>query len=396
MSRREIARRLKCSPTSLSHYVTDPKWWPREDYERLVAVAVELRGTVDDELLGQLEEAFSAAEQEATPTVHQIDRLKTQIQEHVQELADLRQERDALHQQSTAASGDDQAALLQRISELEEDLRAARRKIGRLKKQLVELQLRLAASGDPTAALETARYAADEVARIVDPADRRERALEAVSELDRPDGAGEFIGHLRTRVGIEDARAVLEDLVLRWSPARVADLLAALDAGTGWDPVAGDASTTDSSGMRAQLSALYRQVTKADLHVTALRLLDADAFAGVIHVLDAQGATTLAGTLLTERVTQRTIDGMQQDARALQERAQSYVVQAVRRPPREIAELVAALRSQDQDQHAAWLLDTAGGLLPDAVNKQLENLLTAAGRINDLRGLLHGREWERD
>ncbi|MGW6890799.1 hypothetical protein [Streptomyces chartreusis] len=396
VSRREIARRLKCSPTSLSHYVTDPKWWPREDYDRLVAVAVELRGGVDDELLGQLEEAFSAAEREATPAVHQIGRLKTQIEAHVQELAALREERDALLQQSTAASGEDQEALLQRISELEGELRTARRAIGQLKKQLVELQLRLARSGDPRAALEAARYAAGEVARLTDPSERRERALEAVSELDRPDGVGEFIGQLRTRVGTEDAIAVLEDILQNWSPARVADLFAALDAGTDWAPVAGHASPADDTQMRAQLSSLYRQVTKADLHVTALRLLDADAFAGVIQVLHAQGATKLARTLLAERVKQRTVDGAQHDAHALQERAQNYVVHAIWRPPQEIADLVSALRSGNQDHYAALLLDTAGGLLPDAAYEQLENRLTAAGRINDLRSLQGGREPDRE
>ncbi|MEU1258784.1 hypothetical protein ABZ445_36405 [Streptomyces chartreusis] len=396
VSRGEIARRLKCSPTSLSHYVTDPKWWPREDYDRLVAVAVELRGGADDELLGLLEEAFSAAEQEATPAVHQIGRLKTQIEAHVQELAVLREERDALLQQSAAASGEDQEALLQRISELEEELRTARRAIGRLKKQLVELQLRLAASGDPGAALEAARCAAGEVARLTDPAERRERALEAVSELDRPDGVGEFIGQLRTRVGAEDAMAVLEDIVQNWSPARVADLFAVLDAGTDWTPAASHTSAAEDAQMRAQLSSLYRQITKSDLRVTALRLLDADAFAGVIQVLHAQGAARLAQTLLAERVKQRTVDGAQHDAYALQERAQSYVVEAVWRPPQEIADLVSALRSGGQDHYAALLLDIAGGLLPDAAYEQLENRLTAAGRINDWRSLRGGRVSDRE
>ncbi|WP_086796958.1 hypothetical protein [Streptomyces caniscabiei] len=393
VNRAEVASRLPCSPTSLSHYVTSAKWWPREVFDRLIAIVVELRGTVDDELLGHLEEAFSAAEQAATPTAYEIGRLQAEIQRYVQQVADLRRERDSLRQQSTGASGDEQVALQQRISELEEELRKERQNIGRLRRQLAELQRRLAASQDPSAVLEAARYAADEVARIADPTERRERALDAVSDLNLPDAAAEFIGHLRVLRHNDDAKSVLEDIVLSWSAARIAEYVAALNEPVGADPVAGGTSDTDGPGMRALLSATYRQNTEFGLRMAALQLLDAEAFAGVVHVLHAQGATELMESLLTERAAQRTVEGMQLDADALQERtAQSYLFRVFQRPPQEIADLVVALRRADQDQQASWLLDTAGALLQDADYLQLETLLLAAGRIHDRRTLLRGRE----
>lgn len=92
------------------------------------------------------------------------------------------------------------------------------------------------------------------------------------------------------------------------------------------------------------------------------------------------------------RAAVSTVEGMACDADSLQQHAFGYLGQALRRPPQEIADLVAALRDTDQDQRADWLLDTAGGLLPDGPYQQLKGLLLAAGRVHDLRSLLGGHE----
>ncbi|MFE5240124.1 MULTISPECIES: PspA/IM30 family protein [unclassified Streptomyces] len=396
LNRAEVAGRLRCSPTSLSHYVTSAKWWPRKSFDELVAVVVDLRGSVDDELLGRLEVEFSAAERMITPTVHETGRLRAEIQRYVTLVEDLRQERDDLLLRQSAGGADadaddDPAVLRQRISELEDELREAQRQIGLLKRQLAALERRAAGSGDSSSVLEGARYAADEVARIADPAERRERALDAVSELGPRDGAEEFIGHLRARGHDDDAEAVLDSVVRGRPVARVAEFLMVLDERAGAD-AAGEGAGSDGPGMRALLSAAYRRSTASELRSAVVGSLGYAAFAGVVHVLHTHEAAALAEGLMAGRAAVSTVEGMACDADSLQQHALGYLGQALRRPPQEIADLVVALRDTDQDQRADWLLDTAGGLLPDGPYQQLKGLLLAAGRIHDLRSLLGGHE----
>ncbi|MGW1812752.1 hypothetical protein ACWCQM_04090 [Streptomyces sp. NPDC002125] len=397
LNRADVARRLRCSPTSLSHYVTSAKWWPRKSFDELVAVAVDMRGSVDDELLGQLEVEFSAAEQMITPTVHETGRLRAEIQRYVTLVEDLRQERDDLLRRQSAeaeadADSDDEPAVLrQRISELEDELREAQRQIGRLKRQLAALERRAAASGDSASVLEAARYAADEVARIADPAERREWALDAVFELGPRDGAEEFIGHLRARGHDDDAEAALDSVVRGWPVARVAEFLMVLDERAGAD-AAGERAGTDGPGMRALLSAAYRRSTASELRSAVVGSLGFAAFAGVVHALHAREAAALANGLVARRAAVSTVGVMACDADSLHQHALGYLGQALRRPPQDIADLVVALRDSAQDQRADVLLDTAGGLLPDGSYQQLKDLLSAAGRIHDLRSLRSGHE----
>ncbi|MCX5412351.1 hypothetical protein [Streptomyces sp. NBC_00059] len=397
LNRAEVAARMRCSPTSLSHYVTSAKWWPRKSFDELVAVVVDMRGSVDDELLGRLEVEFSAAERMITPTVHETSRLRAEIQRYVTLVEGLRQERDDLLLRQSAggadadAADDDPVVLRQRISELEGELREAQRQIGLLKRQLAALERRAAESGDSSSVLEGARYAADEVARIADPAERRERALDAVVELGPRDGAEEFIGHLRARGHDDDAEAVLDSVVRDWPVARVAEFLVVLDERAAAD-AAGEGSGTDGPGMRALLSAAYRRSTASELRSAVVGSLGFAAFGGVVHVLHAREAAALAKGLLTRRAAVSTVEGMACDADSLQQHALGYLGQALRRPPQEIADLVVALRDTDQDQRADWLLDAAGRLLPDGSYEQLKGLLLAAGRIHDLRSLLSGHE----
>lgn len=400
LSRAEVADRLPCDASTLSRYVTTATWWEWEAVERLVRAAVELHGAEGEihTAYGRLREAFDEAEKIVAPQSHEIKQLRAKVDWQAQRLADANSRLAAAQQQAAAAgSAEEEAAQRQRIAELEDERDRARAEVGKLMAELAVLQARLSAAGDPDAVLEAARYAADGVAGTADPEERRKRALEVVADLDRPDETAEFIGRLGRRGCGDAAKAVVEDIVQRLPAARLAELLTTFDERVGGDPLAREGA--DAGGLRmpaeAELSRIYRASTERDLRMAVLSLLDAEGFASLVHVLHARRAPEFVVALLGERVAQRAVTGMQEDAYALRQRAQDYLMLAHRCSPQEIADLVTALRAADQDQEAAWVIEVAGELLVDVVYQQLETLLLAAGRIHDLRILRECRDRRR-
>ena len=419
--RKRLAGRIHMDPGTLSRVVNKNQRITEADLDRLIAaVQTSERTPPTTQEIVLLRRLHGRAELEADREGFEMRGLRLEREQAVRravelqdllesartELAQLRARTEQALQEDGEQATEDEArldALASRVRGLEHALEQAVAAIIALEKRLAGLEQRLPDLADPTSMpvlADDPLRAARVLAVIPDQSERIATASRLVPELARPAGVLMFFVELLHTSGVETLIPVMEELL---STMPVGDLAAVLVAAAAVEApqdededldgviallaaaASGEAPEDEASGEDEQTTDV-----QALLHDRVCTRLEARTFAALVHLLSADDHRALAGTLLAGGAQGPVHDVLEVSA-ALHALTAPYLQEAtVARQPEGIAELAAALRTEDRDPDARTVLQIAGRRLRQGALAKLTDLLRALGRTHDLRDLQEG------
>lgn len=399
VARKRLAGQMHLHPSSLSKAVTKNQRIDRPLLNKLIyAVQTSARTPPTAEQITTLRKAHGRAELEADREGFALSAARTQRDREVDRAAELealldsaREELARLRTRTAQALQDEgeqsshdatrMAALEARIGELERAVAEAVAGILALEVRLAALEQRLPDFNDPTSTptlTDDPLRAAQVLSRISEESERIATAVNLVSEMSVPTDTLILLIELLRLTDAETLTRVVEQSL---STMPVADLAHLLVAAAG-DTAAPDEAPEDDWPAPAVQDLLHALVNER---------LDAVVLAALIHLLVADDHAVLAHTLLAGAARGAIPDVLMVSAALRGHTAPFLEAAALARAPQNIADLAAALRSEDRDSDARTVLLGAGRRLAMGELETLTDFLQASGRTHDLRELEEGR-----
>ncbi|MGX1506877.1 UNVERIFIED_CONTAM: transcriptional regulator with XRE-family HTH domain [Streptomyces graminofaciens] len=399
--RKRLAGRMHMDPSTLSRVVNKNQRITEADLDRLIAAVRTSERTPTMQEVAYLRTLYVRAELEADRTAFRLRELRVEREQAVRRTIEREDLLDSTRKQLTELRSryelilregvwdEERAAkeaaaklvpLEARVRELEQALAEAVASLIALEEKLAALEPTFPDLGDPTSTSALANdplHAAQVLAAIPVESERIAKAGCVVPELSLPAGLLTFFTELLHRSGVETLMPVMEE-ALSTMPAR--DLAAVLVAAS--DSVAPVEEHFDEGWPTAEVRSL--------LHDLVHKQLEPRTFAAVIHLLAADDHDGIARAILTDGAQGPVHDVLRVSA-ALRELDAPYLQDATTtRHPEGIAELAGALRTENRDPDARFVLHTAGQRLRHSELAALADILRASCRIHDLRELQEG------
>ncbi|MFJ1878230.1 coiled-coil domain-containing protein [Streptomyces chartreusis] len=397
--RRRLAGRMHMEPSTLSRTVsTNLRVTQSRLNDLITAVQGSERRPPTPQEIVELRTLHARAEREADNEAFTLRGLRVERDQAVRrrleledtlssaraDLAQLRARTEQALQEDGERATEDTArltALEARVRELERAVTEAVQGIIALEERLTLLEQRLPDLDDPQsmpALADDPLRAAQVLTAISDESERLAAADRLIPELAVPAGILMFYTELHHSAGAEALIPIVEKSLLTMPVGDLAALLVAA--------AFGDVTPEDEEAGEDRLTADVRDALLDLIH----KRLEAGTFAALVYLLEADGHPVLASALLTGAAQGAVPDVLEVSA-ALRGLAAPYLQEAaVARHPQSIAELVAALRTEDRDPDAQTVLHAAGGRLQGGRLTQLTDLFKASGRTHDLRALQEG------
>jgi transcriptional regulator with XRE-family HTH domain len=400
--RKRLAGRMHMDPSTLSRVVNKNQRITEADLDRLIAVVRTSERTPPTmQEIAYLRTLYVRAERETDQEAFRLRELRADREQAVKraieredllnstrkQLTELRSRyelilREGVWDEERAAK--EAAAKLvpleTRVRELEQALAEAVASLIALEEKLAALEPPFPDLGNPTRTSALANdplHAAQVLAAIPVESERIAKAGCLVPELSLPAGLLMFFTELLHRSGVETLMPVMGESL---STMPVRDLAAVLVAAS--DSVAPVEEHFDEGWPTAEVRAL--------LHDLVHKQLEPRTFAALIHLLAADDHDGIARAILTDGAQGPVHDVLRVSA-ALRELDAPYLQDATTtRHPEGIAELAGALRTENRDPDARFVLHTAGQRLGHSELATLADILRASCRIHDLRELQEG------
>lgn len=393
--RKRLAGRMHMDPSTLSRVVNKNQRITEADLDRLIAAvrtSEETPPTMQEVVL--LRSLYVRAEREADSTAFRLRGLRAEREQAVRQaiehedrlksdrrrLAELRTRAELILQRGDKERATEETAKLvpleTRVRELEQALAEAVAAIIALEKELAGISDR-----DPTSMPVLANdplHAAQVLAAIPVESERIAKAGRLVPELALPSGLLTFFVELLHRSGVKILMPIMEESL---STMPVRDLGALLVAAAS-DSMAPDEEDFDVGWPTAEVRTL--------LHDLVHKQLEPRTFAALIHLLTADDHHGLARTILAGGA-QGAVHHVLRVSAALRGLDAAYLQEAtMARHPEGIAELAGALRTENRDPDARFVLHTAGQRLGHSELATLADILQVSFRTHDLRELQEG------